>query len=465
MLKSSYPILSLLLGGSALVGFSFWKIANSDQRVVSRSLVERQESALAPPNSPCAIALISHSGDEQIDIELRNLQVQARSTTNRSEIMKRLGWTYVRKARLSCDSGYYKLAEQCSLCVQSEQPGDADALLLQGHILHGLHEFKEAESIARKLVAIRNQALDQGLLGDVLMEQGRLEEAVVAYQRMVNRRPDLQSYTRVAHLRWLKGDLAGAIEVMQLAVSAGSPREAEPAAWAYTRLGIFELQTGNIEGAANSAEMALQLVENYAAALLLRGRVLLAQGKLAEAIEFLQRAAICNPLPEYQWTLADALREAGRTEAAEEVERNLIGSGASNDPRTFALYLLTRGQQTDQALALTTEELKTRADVFTLDALAWALKANGRLIEARNYSEQSLKEGTRDARLFYHAASIALAIGNQKEAEGLFQRANEIRQMLLPSEREDLKQQLVALGQRDKSTAITQSNQSKQQKD
>jgi tetratricopeptide (TPR) repeat protein len=147
------------------------------------------------------------------------------------------------------------------------------------------------------------------------------------------------------------------------------------------------------------------------------------------------------------------------------VERNLIGSGASNDPRTFALYLLTRGQQTDQALALTTEELKTRADVFTLDALAWALKANGRLIEARNYSEQSLKEGTRDARLFYHAASIALAIGNQKEAEGLFQRANEIRQMLLPSEREDLKQQLVALGQRDKSTAMTQSNQSKQQKD
>ena len=31
----------------------------------------------------------------------------------------------------------------------------------------------------------------------------------------MNPRPDLRAYARAAHMRWLKGDLAGAIEVMQ----------------------------------------------------------------------------------------------------------------------------------------------------------------------------------------------------------------------------------------------------------
>src|SRR5260221_809883 len=90
---------------------------------------------------------------------------------------------------------------------------------------------------------------------------------------MINLRPDLQSYTRVANIRWLKGDLQGATEVMQMAVTAGSPREAEPTAWAYTRLGIYELQSDNIEAAAKSAGIAVQFADNYAAALLLCGLI------------------------------------------------------------------------------------------------------------------------------------------------------------------------------------------------
>ncbi len=96
---------------------------------------------------------------------------------------------------------------------------------------------------------------------------------------MIDLRPDLQSYTRVAYMRWLRGDLDGAIAVMRMAVTSGSPRDAEPTAWAYTRLGIYQLQAGDRETAKKSAEMASQFAENYAAALLLRGRILLAQDK------------------------------------------------------------------------------------------------------------------------------------------------------------------------------------------
>ena len=290
------------------------------------------------------------------------------------------------------------------------------------------------------------------------MDQGRVDEAVAFYQKMIDLRPDLQGYLRIAHVRWLKGDLDGAREVTRIAITASSPRESEASAWAYTRSGIYELQAGNAEAALRSAEIALQFAEHYPPALLLRGRVLLAQGKVLESVKSLQEAATRASLPEYQWTLADALREAGRTSEAEQVESGLLTSGANNDPRTFAVYLATRGYRSEQALALAQAELNARADVFTLDAVAWALKANGRNAEAREYAQKSRREGTRDSRLFYHVGSIAMAIGDYAAAREWLQRADEIKQTLLPSERHDLDRQFIALREQEHTPGIGRSN-------
>jgi hypothetical protein len=48
---------------------------------------------------------------------------------------------------------------------------------------------------------------------------------------------------------------------------------------------------------------------------------------------------------------------------------------------------------------LTTEELKIRQDIFTLDAAAWALAKAGQTAEAWPLMQKALAEGTRDARL------------------------------------------------------------------
>ena len=93
---------------------------------------------------------------------------------------------------------------------------------------------------------LREFVLDFGLLGDALMEQGRLAEAAEAYQKMIDLKPFYQSYTRAAHLRWLRGDLDGAIDMMQAAVKAASPRDPESIAWAYSRLAVYELQRGRL---------------------------------------------------------------------------------------------------------------------------------------------------------------------------------------------------------------------------
>jgi tetratricopeptide (TPR) repeat protein len=447
--KSSLSKFSLLLGSCVLVGFGLWKVSDATSRIKPASI----ES-----DGLWTTVLVEQKGDKPIDYTIRRLQDEARFGRNRAEVMKRLGWAFISKARLSYDPGYYKFAEQCALFVQSQKRDDPDALLLQGHILHSSHKFKEAESIARKLIAVRNEASDQALLGDVLMEQGQLDQALMSYQSMINLRPNLQSYIRVAHMRWLKGDLEGAIEVMQTAVTASSSQEPEASAWAFTRLGIYGLQAGDLEMAARSAGIALEFAQNDAAALLLRARVLLAQGKPQSAVPLLETAATITRLPEYQWALADALREVGKPAAAQEIEKLLIREGQINDPRTLSLYLATRGQQIPIALKLADEELKTRSDVFTMDALAWGLKASGRLVEARWYSEKSLKEGTKDARLLYHAGSIAAARSDYVAAREFFRAADRIKQTLMPSERNDLNNQFAALAELEKHQAISCSN-------
>jgi tetratricopeptide (TPR) repeat protein len=452
--------LTFAVAGSVFVsiGIQSWDLRLAAKPFRSISALARDGDLRSETSSPCALALVPHKGEEKIDRQIKQFQNQVRANRDRIENLKRLGWAFVTKARLSYDPGYYKLAEQCSRCVQWEKVDDLDALLLQGHVWQSMHRFKQAEPVVRRLAALRGDALSYGLLGDVLMEQGKLREAAISYQKMIDRRPNPEAYTRVAHLRWLKGDLEGAIEAINFAITGGGNGAPEPTAWAYTRLGLYEFQAGEVQRAANAAETALQFTGSYAPALLLRGRILLAQGKGVEAVDTLQRAAALTELPEYQWTLADALLDCAQSQAAIAVENSLCQRGASADPRTFALYLATRKERTQEALKLAQDELKTRADVLTLDALAWALYAERNYSQAREYSRKALSEGTEDARLFYHAACINLASGDSGEARKLFLQGDAIKQMLLPSERADFTKHFAALRRSEGSAPLPSSN-------
>lgn len=390
----------------------------------------------------CAVALAPGPEQTERDREIARIQQEGRGGTHAKQALERLGYLYVARARVSNDPGDYKLAEMAAECLEARYPGEPGGLLLRGHVLHQLHRFDEAEQIARALVAKRSAVLDYGLLGDALMEQGRLAAAADAYQKMLDLKPFYQSYTRAAHLRWLRGDLQGAIEVIRLAIDTASPRDPESSAWAWTRLAAYELQGGRLGEAANAADTALRHQPDYAAALLMQGRTLLARKEVTAAIDVLRRAARLNPLPEYQWMLADALRLQDLDNEAEAVERDLMSSGAAADPRTLALYLATRRADPAKAVALVEQELRTRADIFTLDAHAWALAASGRISEAREVIGRAVAEGTHDGRLFLHAGVIHAAAGRPREAKRWLHRAEGLKAMLLPSEAAELTRSL-----------------------
>ncbi len=387
---------------------------------------------------PCVAAMAPHEGEDAIDVEIIKLQNDMRRGIPSENGLERLGWLFVAKARSGNDPGYYNLAEQCALCMESHQPGGPAALLLRGHVLYNMHRFGEAELLARQLIGKRQSPFDYGLLGDVLMEQGELDEAAGAYQKMVDLKPGLQSYSRAAHIRWLRGDVRSAVDLMQMAADSVSPRDPEAAAWVHSRLSLYELQVGSTDKALQASEAALRFQENHAAALLARGRILLGMGRAVDAVEPLHRAVEVNPLPEPRWALAEALRAAGRETEAESVEDDLVARGALDDPRTTSLYLATRGRDVGVALDLAAIELESRRDVFSLDAHAWALQAAGKADEAHQTIVQALSEGTEDARLLYHAGAIASMVGTDGESCRWLDKAADIQQMLLPSERKDL---------------------------
>lgn len=393
-----------------------------------------EQAAQSEVPGPCAIALLPPTGATAADAQIGRVQQDIRSVTNPAAKLERLGWLYVSQARATHDPGYYKLAEQTAACIEQSNRASAPALLLRGHVYQSLHRFREAESVARMLVAQRASPFDFGLLGDALMEQGRLEEAAAAYQKMVDLRPGLESYSRAAHLRWLHGDVEGATALMRLAARAGGSRNAEPTAWAYTRLAQYELQSGAFDRALRAARTALELQPEYAPALLAEGRVLLAKGELTQALQPLSDAARRNPLPEYQWLLADALRAAGRVEQAAGIESEIERQGAMGDPRTFSLYLATRNQETETAVRLAEQELTNRSDIFSHDALAWSLYAAGEIQRASVVIDNALSAGTQDARLFLHATLISAAAGQSGEAARYRRKAESLRHLLLPSE-------------------------------
>ncbi len=419
--------------------------ASSTHSPIPSSNQTNGTAALKVSTDPLALVLSPHSGDGRTDREIIKLQQKLPGARQPVPMLEQLGWLFVAKARESFDPGFYKLAEACAASIEAREPEANEALLLRGHVLQNLHQFKQAEPLARKLVARRGAPFDYGLLGDVCMEQGRLDEAVAAYQKMVDLKPGPQAFARIAHLRWLKGDLAGAVELMREAAGSVSGVEAEASAWMLTKLGAYQWQQGDTNAARRAAEKALELQKDFPPTLLLLGKMDLAQGRYSEAVKLLQRATRGNPLPEYQWALSEALLASGQLEEAANVERDLMKHGAAEDPRTFSLFLATRRLETSRAVELAEHELLTRADVHTHDARAWALAAAGRLDEARRASLSALAEGTADPRLLLHAGSIAEQVGQAAEARQHLEKAAAAQQLLLPGERALLKRSMEKL--------------------
>jgi tetratricopeptide (TPR) repeat protein len=91
--------------------------------------------------------------------------------------------------------------------------------------------------------------------------------------------------------------------------------------------------------------------------------------------------------------------------------------------RDLALFYADHDEKLPEALDLAQKELEVRHDVYTWDALAWALYKNGKASEASDASEKALKFGTKDPILLFHAGVINEALGHREQARSYLSQA------------------------------------------
>jgi tetratricopeptide (TPR) repeat protein len=330
-----------------------------------------------------------------------------------------LAAAFMQKARESADAAYYARARAAVERALALDPDHYEALRARAWILVGLHEFRAALAAAE---AVRAREPDDwwnyGTLADAAIELGDYARAVQAVDLMAALRPGLPAYTRIAQLRSLHGNRSGAIDALALAVGAGSRRDPESLAWTLAQLGNEHFAGGDLVRAARAYADANDVFPDYSLALGGLGRVRAAEGRLEDAAHLYRRALALRPAPELAAALGDvyarrgdAVEAEGHYMLVEHMERVANAEGTSHG-RQLALFFADHDRRLDEALRLAQAEAATRADVFTDDALAWALFKNGRLAEAKRASRRARRLGTADAAFEYHAGMIATALGH-----------------------------------------------------
>jgi tetratricopeptide (TPR) repeat protein len=340
------------------------------------------------------------------------------------------GSEFVRKARATSEPDLYRNAEACAARALELDPEHIGAQRLQGLVLLNDHEFERARDLALRMLARqREDALTWGTLSDAYLELGDLPAAIDAAQRMFDIKPNLPSYGRAAHLRWLQGDVAGAKRLYQLAIASGaSQKDPEPRAWMIAQAAWLFWHEGDYRGADAGFDLALRTLPEYGPALEGKGRVALAQRDYEAAIGWLLRAERKNPTVDVSALLGDAYALSGAVDKAAAVYARVEREGR-HDPRSVALFLASHDRQPSAALELARTEYEQRKDAYTKDVLALALYRNGQFAEADQLARQVLASGTQDARLLYHAGLIRSAAARDAggKAEGQTLMADALR--------------------------------------
>jgi tetratricopeptide (TPR) repeat protein len=127
-------------------------------------------------------------------------------------------------------------------------------------------------------------------------------------------------------------------------------------------------------------------------------------------------------MPGYIAELGDIYQTIGDTQDAEKQYKlvqyiGLLGHiNQMLHNRDLALFYADHDRNLKEALALAHKEFEVRSDIYTWDALAWALYKNGKYAEASDAMSQAMRLGTKDPMLLFHSGMISAKSGHDAQA-------------------------------------------------
>jgi protein O-GlcNAc transferase len=211
--------------------------------------------------------------------------------------------------------------------VLQRRPDYVGALYNYGIVLRKLGKSTEAEaalerhsalvevieSFRRSLAAASNDAVGYFNLGNSLVEQGRFNEAKVAYQGAIDRNPDfVEAHTNLGNVYRDLGDTSVAIGFYRGALEL-NPGFSE----AHFNLGNALRDNGQLDDAITCYRTALAIKPGFTEALYSLGHALLAQGHRSEAVACYERVLELDPDNANAHSgMGDAFNDEGRADEA-----------------------------------------------------------------------------------------------------------------------------------------------------
>jgi len=359
---------------------------------------------------------------------IESLQRQVLADPGEAERYAQLGDAYLQRTRETGDFGFYARAERSFEEALRRDPRNVTATVGAGTLALARHDFREGLRLGRRALRLAPETVrPYSVIVDGQVEIGDYTGAGRSLQKMVDRKPNLASYSRVSYFRELNGDLAGATEAMRLAVSAGGGAP-ENVAFVQTLLGDLKLSAGNVAGARRAYRTALAGVPDHLPAQAGLARVDVARGRLAAARRQLHGVTRQLPLPTYVTPLAEIELALGRREQAERdlelvrAQRRLLEAAGTRTDVDLTLFEADHGSP-QRAVRFARAVFAGAPSVRSEDALGWALTRAGRPEEGLRHARHALRLGSVDPSFHYHAGMAAAQAGRPKLARRELRRA------------------------------------------
>jgi tetratricopeptide (TPR) repeat protein len=368
---------------------------------------------------------------------------------------------YIQEARITGDLNYYnEAALKCISAVLEKDTKNFEALTFKSTILLSQHRFAEGLAIAEQAQTLYPlNAYVYGLIIDGNVELGNYKAALEAADKMVSIRPDTRSYSRIAYLREIHGDISGAIEAMKLAVDAGATGE-ENTEWCRVQLGKLKEKIGEIEEAKMYYTIAADNRQNYPYALAGLARIAIAEKEYLRSLALYQQADSLIPDHTFKEGMAEVYNLMGQSEKSKMIADEILNlmkqlssdgkkdkSNGQNEDHEMAHAYMGVGNY-NKALDYALQEYKLRpANIEVNETVAIIYYAKGEYAKALPFIETALKTNCKNPELLCHAGLIYTKTGDSAKAKMFLQEAlknNPVISQLLQNECNEVLTEAVA---------------------
>ncbi|WP_405598271.1 hypothetical protein OG741_15730 [Streptomyces sp. NBC_01410] len=366
-----------------------------------------------------------------------------------------LGSAYVERGSRLAEAAYYGKAESAlrrSLQLLPGEKGNVNAVVGLAALANARHDYARARTLGESAMKQQPQRWTAyPALIDAYSGLGDYKAMSKAMDKLTELHPGAQTLSRAAGVYRERGWREDAAAAAYDAV--GSAQAPQEKAAARQRLGDLAWEWGEPAEALKEYDAALRLAPDHDPSLAARARALAALGRTDEAFRDYQAALDRVERPEYALAAGELYQSRGLDGDAatqyEQLRTKVARAGADDvvDEVVLGLFEADHGDPEAAVRRLKAEWARGHLNVYTADALGWALYRAGRPEEALPYARRASEQGLRSALFTYHRGEIERALKQDGPARRHLAEALRINPYFSPLLAPAARQALEALGE------------------